>query len=167
MCSLRLLSDTVPKVTGKLFARKYIALGRIVTHWPDIIGADMAARAQPMKIHYRKAPADKEAKEGKETKKAKSTATLEIGATSADCAVLQMQKGVILERINQVFGDAWVTDLKFIHVAPDKKAPRKPRKQPLNDEEQKYLAEMLEEVADPDIKQRLDRLGKAILEDKR
>lgn len=161
MCSLRLLSDAVPKVTGKLFARKYIALGRIVTHWPDIIGADMAARAQPMKIHYRKASGEKDAK------KAKSTATLEIGATSADCAVLQMQKGVILERINQVFGDAWVADLKFTHVAPDKKPPPKARKKPLNEEEQKYLAEMLEEVADPDIKQRLDRLGKAILEDKR
>ncbi len=163
MCSLRLLSDTVPKVTGKLFARKYIALGRIVTHWPDIIGADMAARAQPMKIHYRKATADKET--GKKTKAA--TATLEIGATSADCAVLQMQKGLILERINQVFGEAWVTDIKFIHVAPDKKAPPKPRKKPIGPEDQKYLAEILEEVADPDIKQRLDRLGKAILEDKR
>ncbi len=161
MCSLRLLSDTVPKVTGKLFARKYIALGRIVTHWPDIIGDDMAARAQPMKIHYRKAAPDKDGKKGK------SAATLEIGATSADCAVLQMQKGVILERINQVFGDAWVADLKFTHVAPDKKPPAKPRKRPLNEEEQKYLAEMLEEVTDPDIKQRLDRLGKAILEDKR
>lgn len=161
MCSLRLLSDAVPKVTGKLFARKYIALGRIVTHWPDIIGADMAGRAQPMKIHYRKGAADKD---GKKTKPA---ATLEIGATSADCAVLQMQKGVILERINQVFGDAWVADLKFTHVAPDKKPPPKARKKPLNEEEQKYLAEILEEVADPDIKQRLDRLGKAILEDKR
>lgn len=164
MCSLRLLSDAVPKVTGKLFARKYIALGRIVTHWPDIIGEDMAQRAQPMKIHYRKAAADKD---GKKPKAAKSAATLEIGATSADCAVLQMQKGVILERINQVFGDAWVADIKFTHVAPDKKPAPKARKKPLNEEEQKYLAEMLEEVADPDIKQRLDRLGKAILEDKR
>lgn len=161
MCSLRLLSDAVPAVTGKLFARKYIALGRIVTHWPDIIGADMAGRAQPMKIHYRKAAGEKDGK------KAKAKATLEIGATSADCAILQMQKGVILERINQVFGEAWVADIKFTHVAPEKAAPRKRRKQPINEEEQKYLAEMLEEVTDPDIKQRLNGLGQAILEDQK
>jgi hypothetical protein len=161
MCSLRLLSDAIPAVTGKLFARKYIALGRIVTHWPDIIGADMAGRAQPMKIHYRKATGETNGK------KNKPKATLEIGATSADCVVLQMQKGVILERINQVFGEAWVSDLKFTHVAPDKKAPQKRRKQPLNEEDRKYLTEMLEEVTDPDIKQRLDGLGKAILEDQK
>jgi hypothetical protein len=161
MCSLRLLSHAVPKVTDKLFARKYIALGRIVTHWPDIIGADMATRTQPMKIHYRKAKTDKDGK------KEKARATLEIGASSADCAVLQMQKGLILERINQVFGDAWVEDIKFAHIAPPAKSVAKSRKKaPLNEEDQKYLAEILEEVTDPDIKQRLSSLGKAFLKDK-
>lgn len=161
MCSLRLLSDAVPRVTDKLFARKYIALGRIVTHWPDIIGADMSARAQPMKIHYRKAKTDKGGK------KEKAKAILEIGAPSADCAVLQMQKGLILERINQVFGDAWVVDIKFCHVAPPAKtAPKRRKKAALNEEDQKYLAEMLEEVTDPDIKQRLSSFGNAFLKDK-
>lgn len=159
MCSLRLLSDAVPRVTGKTFLRKYIALGRVVSNWPDIIGQDMAARAQPLKIHYRKVPGDKSDK--------KRLATLEIGATSADCVVLQMQKGLILERINRVFGENWITDIKLTHIAPEKKlvAPRK--KRPLDPAQQKYLAEVLEEVTDPDIKQRLNGLGKALLEDQR
>lgn len=159
MCALRLLSETVPKVTGKIFARKYIALGRIVTHWEDIIGAEMAEIAQPLKIHYRKA-----SKNGKKSKQGE--ATLDIAASSADSMLLSMQKGVILERINQVFGNSWITDLRFVHVTPDKpaKAPKRVRP-PLSEEDKKYIAESLEEIEDPDIKKRLESFGAAILQD--
>lgn len=160
MCSLRLLSETVPKVTGKIFSRKYIALGRIVTHWEDIIGKDMAEIAQPLKIHYRST-----AKNG--GKRKKGEATLDIAASSADSVLLNMQKGVILERINQVFGDSWITDIRFVHVTPEKKTKmvRRPPP-PLNDENKKYIAQTLEEIEDPDIKRRLESLGRALLQDK-
>ena len=104
--ALKLISDAVPKVTSKTFSRKYIALGRIVTHWEDIIGKEIADKAQPVKIHYRKA----------KDKQKKAEATLEVAVTSADAALLHYQKDVILERINQIFGDRWVTDLKFSHI---------------------------------------------------
>jgi len=100
---------------GKVFERKYIALGRIVTCWPEIMGEEYAERAQPSKIHYIK---PKNAKD-------KPKATLSIAATSADCAVLMYRKDLILQRINQIFGDGWVTDIKFLHIEPKVKTSRK------------------------------------------
>lgn len=155
--ALKLLSDALPKVNSKIFARKYIALGRIVTNWDDIIGVELADKAQPIKIHYRKVRDN-----GK-----KSEAVLEVAVTSANAALLQYQKDVILERINQIFGDRWITDLKFKHVPVDRKqAIVKKRKRSLSLDEEKNLSEMLENIDDPDIKSRLESMGTSLFKDR-
>ena len=147
----------MPEVTSKVFARKYIALGRIVTHWEDLVGAETAAKAQPVKIHYRKA---------KDQSK-KAEATLDVAVTSADATFLHYQKDVILEKINRIFGDRWITDIKFLHVPQEQKkryTPKKPKK--LMPAEEKNLRGMLENIADTDIKSRLESLGASILKDR-
>lgn len=155
--ALKLLSRSVPAVIGKTFQRKYIALGRIVTNWREVIGEEFADRAQPAKIHYRK-PKDP---------KAKPLATLEIAASSADCAVLVYQKGVILERINRIFGDEWISDIKFTHVEP-RNPPKLPKRtKSLTLDEKNHLSQMLETVDDPDLKERLSRLGEALMQEKK
>lgn len=155
MCALKLISTAVPKVTDKTFKRKYIALGRIVTHWKDIMGERMAAQAQPLKIHYRKP----------KRKGDKPEATLEVATTSANASLLIMQKGVLLEKINHIFGEQWVTDIKFVHTPANE--INKPRKQtkPLTEEEKNTLSLMLKEIDDPDLKQRLENMGSALFED--
>lgn len=150
------VSRSVPKLMGKVFARKYIALGRIVTHWKEIVGPDFAERAQPAKIHYVKPKMPKE----------KPTATLDIAASSADCAVLVYQKDVILQRINQIFGDSWVTDIKFRHVEPKTKPRMHKRTKSLTVEEKNHLSQLLETVDDPELKERLEKLGQSILQEK-
>lgn len=155
MCALKLISASVPKVTDKTFKRKYIALGRIVTHWKDIMGDKMAAYAQPLKIHYRKPkrPGDK------------PEATLEIAASSAHASLLIMQKGVLLEKINHIFGERWVTDIKFVH-APANKTEKAPKtRKALTDDEKNSLSQMLEVVEDPAIKARLEQMGTALFRD--
>lgn len=155
--SLQKVSKSVPAILGKTFERKYIALGRIVTQWTEIVGPEYAARAQPAKITYVKP----------KQPKAKPTATLNIAATSADCATLIYRKDIILQRINQLFGDNWISDIKFVHVEP--KMPRKPPKRTKNltSDEKKYLSQVLDTVDDPDIKERLARLGQALLQEKK
>ncbi len=131
-----------------------MSLGRIVTQWEDIIGPKMAARAQPVKIYTRRP----------KSKRDKPQVTLEIAASSADCAQLQMQKDVILQRINLLFGDSWITDIKFLHVAPDVKLSKKPSKpKNLDGAQSGMLEEWLEKIADPDIKERLRQMGSALL----
>lgn len=157
MCALKLISDAVPKVTDKTFQRKYIALGRIVTHWRDIMGEKMASYAQPLKIHYRKP----------KRKGDKPQATLEIAASSSHASLLIMQKGVLLEKINHIFGEQWISDIKFVHAPAH--APEKAKKvtKPLTVEEKNSLSQLLETVDDPELRARLATLGEAFYQDQK
>jgi hypothetical protein len=149
------VSRSVPGLLGKVFERKYIALGRIVTHWREIVGEEYAERAQPAKIHYIKSKNPKE----------KSRATLDIAASSADCAVLVYRKDLILQRINQLFGDGWVTDIKFQHVELKVKIKAQKRTKLLTEDEKNHLSQLLDGVDDPELKERLSRLGQSILQE--
>lgn len=154
---MKSVSKSVPTLLGKVFQRKYIALGRIVTNWADIVGDDVASRSQPVKINYFKA----------KIKGEKATATLEVAASSADCASLVYQKDIILQKLEMYFGDRWVTNIKFIHVEP--KLTQKPPKRTKNltETEKSYLSQLLEGVDDPDLKERLTSLGQSILQEKK
>lgn len=159
--ALKPVSLSVPAILGKTFERKYIALGRIVTHWKEIVGNDFADITQPAKIHYTK---PKAAGNGK--KYTPGSATLDIAATSAVCATLVYQKDVILQRINNVFGDKWVTDIRFLHHELKRPSKTLRKTKSLTEDEKKYLSQVLEQVDDPDIKERLARLGEALLQEK-
>lgn len=159
MHGLRLLSESIPGVTGKVFSRKYIMLGRLVTRWQDIVGPDLACKTQPVKIRYIKS----------RKKDVKATASLDIGCSSADATLLHYQKDLILERINQIFGDRWITAIRFVPVAanaPDGgwKRPLPPK--PLTTEQKELLSSVLENVKDPDLMAKLKSLGSAILQDR-
>jgi len=150
---MRPLSEATARIAGKSFERKYIALGRLVENWPEIVGEKMAGKAQPVKIHYRKKRGEK-----------KPEATLEIATTEANAQIMRYQVGLILERINQIFGEKWVTAIKFVSVpANSSQIKAKKAKHPLTMDEKKTLSDMLFEIPDDDIKQRLENLGKAII----
>ena len=158
MCSLRLISDSVPRVADKLFQRKYIALGRIVTHWPEIMGPELAQKTQPLKINYRKA----------HKKGDKNSATLQIAASSANASLLIMKKGVLLEKMNHIFGEEWITDIKFVHLPANKAAkPKKPVvKKQITAEEKNTLTSMLDVVEDDAMREKLERFGEAFLKNR-
>ena len=143
---LRLVSEAVPKLTGKVFSRKYIALGKVVSCWEEIVGREMASRACPVKIHYRKPKA---------------------GVKKPDAMIMQYQTGVILERINQIFGDRWITAIRYVHVpanAPIKNIVFDTEKEFCETSgHEEYLSTILDEVTDTEIKERLGKLGSYIL----
>tara|TARA_B100001989_G_C24546145_1_gene470914 strand:- start:112 stop:588 length:477 start_codon:yes stop_codon:yes gene_type:complete len=150
---MRHLSESTAKVAAQNFSRKYIALGRIVNQWAEIIGADMADKAQPIKIRYRKDPKTK-----------KALATLEIATSNALATTLPYRKGLILERINHIFGKDWITDIKFTASELEQKIEAKVRKKAsLTDEDEKYITDTLAQIDDPDIKARLESFGKHML----
>jgi len=156
MCALKLVSDSMPKVADKVFKRKFVALGRLVTRWQDIVGVDMAQQAQPQKIRYRKP----------KRKGDKSTVILEIATSSANASLLIMQKGMLLEKINYIFGDDWITDIKFVHAPSNAPVKKVVKTKPLTDEEKNSLSQVLESVKDPELKERLMQMGKSLIEDK-
>ncbi len=155
---MRPISESTARVSGKCFERKYIALGRIVKHWREIAGEKLADKAQPIKIHYRKK------KDGE-----KPQASLDIAVSSSDATLLHYQKDLILERINNIFGERWVSAIRFVSVPvnSDTRLRAKKVKPPLTLGEKKTLSDMLSAIEDEDIQVRLNSLGEAILvEDK-
>lgn len=155
---MRPLSEATSRVAKSNFSRKYIALGKIVNRWDEIVGPELAGKAQPVKIQYRR----------KKTRKDKPSATLEVACASADATILHYQKGVILERMNTIFGDRWIADLKFVPIerAPSKSFRRRRIKRKLDELDHGFLKETLGQIEDADIKQRLESLGQNILMDK-
>ncbi len=154
---MRPVSEATARVTNQSFSRKYIALGRIVKCWSDIVGADLATKAQPVKIHYRKNPRDK--------KKAKiPEAVLHIAASSADATLLHYQSDLILERINQIFGERWISGIRFVaNPSNATTRPYKKKKRPLTAAEKNHLSDMLDVVSDEEIRKALGNLGQAII----
>ena len=153
--SMRPLSEATARVSSHNFSRKYIALGRIVNQWTEIMGTEFADKAQPIKINYRKATRSKE-----------QSATLDIATSSAYATVLPYQKDLILERINQIFGNQWITDIRFV-ASEISETPITKKKiiSPLTPGEKKYLSETLDQIDDPEFKEKLENFGKALLSD--
>jgi hypothetical protein len=149
---MRPISEATARVTGKSFDRKYVAIGRILNSWREIVGDKLAGKAQPVKINFRK-----------RDKGQPPIAILDIATSSADATLLHYQKDLILERINQIFGDKWITAIRFVAAAANKplNKPKKPRKA-LTDGEKSHLSSLLETCPDADLKAKLENLGQAI-----
>jgi len=154
MSGPRLISESIPRIAGQVFSRKYIMLGRLVTRWTDIVGADLADKTQPVKIRRFK---QRDGSQG---------TSLDIAASTANATLLHYRKDLILERINQIFGERLVTAIRFVPIAANEPplVRRKPRRI-LTQDQKNHLSGMLDGVKDPDIQERLKTLGTAILTD--
>lgn len=155
---MRPVSEAVARVSKETTSRKFIALGRILQHWNDIVGQKLADKAQPIKIYYRGS---------RKQKGASPDATLEIATASAYATQLHYQKDLILERINQIFGERWITAIRFVSVPANQISSTSKNSPPpqLSSQDQKYLQEALEKIEDPDIRDRLLSLGQSMLKE--
>lgn len=144
-------------MSGMLSGKKYNMLGRIVTHWDKIVGADMAAKTLPGKLKYKYA-------KGKKTPEF----TLEIETSSADATVMSYRVDLILARINQIFGEGLITSIKFVPLSSEKNTslPLKRRKKPLSPHEKSYIQKAVADIDDDELQQKLESLGTMILQDK-
>lgn len=129
-------------------------LGRILENWGDIIGPDLAKKAQPMKINYRK------------TEQGPS-ATLEIAVSSADATTLHYRKDLILERLNFILGDRHIQALKLVHSAVNANINSFKKPTPLTDEEKQRVSGWLENIEDDHLRSVLSRFGEALIKDKK
>ena len=161
MSDLRPLSASISQLTSATFSKKFVALGRLLNQWDDIVGPEMAVKTQPVKIHYRKP----------KTKGETPQATLDIAASSADAAVLHYQKELIMERINQIYGDRWIHGIRFVHVAGNSNEQAatlaKSALKPLSEADKQELAAFLSMIDDEDLRIRLEKLGQSVLRKER
>lgn len=151
---MRPLSESTARVASKCYERKYISLGRIVKNWPEIVGQRLADKATPVRIFHRKSVKGKPA-----------TNSLDIAVDSANATTLHYQKGLILERINQLFGEEWITSIRFVHIPANNSSLRFQKKLAiLSEAEKKLLSESVSRITDTEIHARLLSLGEAIMQ---
>ncbi len=145
---LRALAVTLPKVTRHIFGRRGFAEGGLAIEWPSIVGTEIAAHCRPDRLAFERAS---ERREG--------TLTLRVEAPFA--TEIQHLSPQIIERINGYFGYRAVARLR-LHQAPlaatEVAAPRPAASPP----DEAALARRLEAVEDPELRDALGRLGRAL-----
>ena len=144
------LADLVRRTLADTFARQGFASTELVTHWNDIVGAEIAAHCEPMRIKWPRG-GDVEAPE---------PATLILRVEGPVAIEIQHLSPVILERVNRFFGWRAVGRLA-LRQAPLARRAAPPVRPPPDPELTARLAATLD-VADEDLRNALARLGAAI-----
>ena len=88
------LRDLVGKVVGETFTRQGFASAELVTRWADIVGVEIAAHSEPIKIQWTR-PADGEERE---------PGTLVLRVEGPAAIEVQHLADVICERVNRFLG---------------------------------------------------------------
>lgn len=101
------IGDFVPDLMAEIYGPARARLLNLITHWPGIIGANYAARTQPVKI------SEQHKKGVKKFDQNTIKATLHMRVEGPILLDLTHSQSQILARVNQFFGYQAITDLRF------------------------------------------------------
>ena len=140
-------------LTRAAFARYGFAYADLITQWPAIVGEGVAQWSEPERIKWPRAGAD-ERKQG---------GTLVIRVTPGRGLDLQHETPRIIERINAFYGYVAIAAVRIRQGALGRKMAA-PRTLPeLGGAAAQALESELAEVADPELRAALKRLGEGVL----
>lgn len=136
-------------IAGKALGKHGLAFGALLTDWATIVGPRLADQTSPLKLAFPKG--------------AREDAVLHLRVSSPAALLLQHEEPQVLERINAFFGWRAVSRLKLIHGGPAlKQPPRAPVPKRLAPEVEAEIAAHAATVESPEIRDALERLGRAI-----
>ena len=147
----RLAGALVGKLTRKALGKRGFAHATIITEWTVIIGEDLARHTRPLKLTFPKGR--------------RNGGTIHIQTTGPMALQLQHLSPLIIDRINSHFGYTAVADVRLVQTPfaePPRKAAARPAKRPLTPDDQQRIQEVADKVTDPDLRERLERLGRAV-----
>ena len=147
----RTLAELTSGFLTESFKKQGFAATELVTRWPAIVGPEIGAQAEPIKLQWPRA-IDGEPAE---------PATLVLRVEGPAAVEIQHQSNVILERINRFFGWQAVGRIALRQAPLTRKAARRPA--PATDPAAvARVAGTLGAVGDDDLRMALARLGAAI-----
>lgn len=127
---------------------------KLMAHWEEIVGPELAARAVPVKVGY----------SGKGL-----GATLTLLTTGPDGPVIEMQRERIRDKVNAVYGYGAIARVRVTQTAPEgfaegratfRQAPPEAPPEPPDDGR---AAEIAEGVADDGLREALEALGRNVM----
>jgi len=131
------------------------AQSRVLTHWLEIVGADIAEITRPVEVSY--------GRDG-------MGATLSILTTGAHALMIEMQKEAIRAKVNAVYGYNAIARVRITQTAPvgfsDGKVEfrAKPKSKPtLSPNVQQQAQETARTVTDQKLRRALEELGQNFL----
>lgn len=149
----RKLSELATGFLAETFKRQGFASTELVTRWADIVGPEIAAHAEPLKLQWRRTR-DSEPAE---------PATLVLRVEGPVAIEIQHLSNVILERVNRFFGWQAVGAIA-LRQAPLVRRAKKPFPMP-DAKATERIAATLGEVRDDALRDALARLGAAVKRD--
>jgi hypothetical protein len=150
----RPLADLLRDCLNESFAKQGFASAELVTRWTDIVGPEISAHAEPLKIQWPRGQHE-----------AAEPATLVLRVEGPIALEIQHLAGVIVERVNRFFGWQAIGRIA-LRQAPLTRRERKTRAPP-DMETMQSIAASLPDVTDDDLRQALARLGAAVEQNRR
>ena len=133
------------------------AVTRLLTHWAEIAGSDIAAIARPVEVKY--------GRQG-------FGATLTILTTGAQAPMLEMQKEKLREKVNGVYGYNAISRIRITQTAPTGFAegqasfdhrPKRQSPTALDPGVSRTASELAAPVGDSGLRDALEALGRNVL----
>ncbi|MGV6839854.1 MAG: DUF721 domain-containing protein [Planktomarina sp.] len=148
----RKTSGLVENSLRKAGESRGFAMTRLLTHWEDVLGPDMAAQCTPVKVSY--------AQRG-------FGATLTILTTGSYAPMLTMQVGQIRDRVNACYGYNAISRVKITQTAPHgfKAFASKPAAAPKRIDPQTQAAahQAASQIQDPTLRDVLNQFGANVM----
>ena len=148
---VRKLAELTAEFMADAFKKQGFASTELVTRWHDIVGADIAAHAEPVKLQWQRQV------EGEPPE----PATLVLRVEGPVVVEIQHQAAVVLERINRFFGWQAVGRIAF-RQAPLSRPKVKAAPPKIDAAEAARVESSLTAIADDDLRAALGRLGAAV-----
>ena len=145
------LGQLVGKTIADALARQGFASTGVVTHWPEIVGAEIADHAEPMRMIWPRRVHEDDP----------DPATLVLRVEGPVALEIQHLSGVIIEKVNRFFGFRAVGRIQIRQAPLARREKKKPPPAP-DPEVVARLAAGMTDIADDDLRGALARLGASV-----
>jgi hypothetical protein len=132
------------------------AVAKVLTHWAEIAGAEMAAKARPVKVSYTTSGLG---------------ATLTVLTNGANAPFLEMQKEALRARVNACYGYNAVARIQITQTAPEgfaegrvqfQQAPAAPAPEP-DPMTRSRARQAASEIRDDGLRTALEEMGRTLM----
>ena len=148
----RPLSELLGAILSDALKAQGFASTEIITRWPDIVGTEIAAHSEPIKINWPRATGDEPPEPATLVLRVEGPAAIEIQHLSA----------VILERVNRFFGWQAIGRIALRQAPLRRREPPTAPPRPIRPLQARIARRHARKSTDEDLKAALARLGAAI-----